>query len=162
MGTAVKGWRLAQRHALFSSALIVLLAAAPATLPFARNLPPEVPDLSRLTRSSGSAEMEEGRVSLQYELYFDPGRSNYEIIRYRLAGWDGGGDGPYSSNERLQWQAAQRDLRRYECAPRPSGDCTWLELQKDTPEYRREVQVIMSVLALHRTLLHEREDTAGR
>jgi hypothetical protein len=158
----VKRWRLAHRHAAFSAALVVLLAAAPATPPFARHLPPQLPDLSRLTRASGSAEMEEGRVSLQYELYFDPNRSNYEIIRYRLAGWDGGGDGPYSSNERLQWQAAQRDLRRFECTPRPSGDCTWLELGKDTPEYRREVSVIMRVLSLHRTLLHDREGAAGR
>ena len=158
----MRGWRVPHAHALFSGALVVLVAAAPANLPFARHVPPEVPDLSRLNKSSGSAEMEDGRVSLQYELYFDAGRSNYEIIRYRLTGWDGGGDGPYSSNERLQWQAAQRDLRRYECAPRPSGDCTWLEMGKDTPEYRREVPIILRVLGLHRALLHEREDAAAR
>ena len=142
-------------HALFSGALVALLAASPPELTFTRELPPGVPELARWSKSSGSVE--DGASSLKYELYYDPNRANYEVIRYRITGWNGGQGPAYSSNERLQWQAAQKDLRRFECEPRGSGGCSWRELTKDTPEYRREVPVIMRVLSVHNRLLRDRE-----
>ena len=149
-------WRLSGGHVLSSCALVLLVTPPPPT-PFASHLPAEVPDLGRWDKASGSAELRDGTF-LEYELYFDPARAGYELIRYRLSGWDGGEDGPpYSANERLQWQAQLKDLRRYECEPLGSGGCRWREFEKNTEQYKREVQVVMWVLALHRRLLYERE-----
>lgn len=153
MGAAVNRDRRA--HILFSVTLVALLAASPPDTGFSKDLPPGVPDLGRWSKSSGS--MEDGTRSMQYELYYSPSRANYEVIRYRITGWSNGGTA-YSSNERLQWQVAQKDLRRFECEPRTSGGCAWRELSKDTPEYRREVPMIVWVLSVHNRLLHDREN----
>jgi hypothetical protein len=142
---------------LFAGALVALLAASPPpATSFTRELPPGVPDLGRWSKASGTAETEDGKA-LQYELFYDPHRSNYEVIRYRVTGWDGGGGPAYTSNERLQWQAAQKDVRRFECEARPSGGCTWRQLDQKKPEYHREMPVVLWVLSVHNQLLHERE-----
>ena len=141
---------------MFTAAFVALVAAAAPAGGFVKHLPEGVPDLARWSKASGSAEVEQG-TSLEYELYYDPRRANYEVIRYRLSGWNGGGEGPYSANERLQWQSQVKELRRYECEPSPSGGCRWRELPRDGAEYRREVHIVMWVLGLHNRLLHERE-----
>lgn len=154
-------WRLAGGHVLLSAVFVGVLAAAPPGGGFVRHLPEGVPDLARFSKASGSAEMENGST-LEYELYYQAHRGNYEIIRYRLSGWDGGGSGaPYSTNERLQWQAQVKELRRYVCEPAATG-CRWRELPKDGDEYRRELEVVMWVLSLHRRLLYEREAASPR
>jgi hypothetical protein len=157
MGAAVTWGR--RGHVIFAGALVALLAASPPETGFTKVLPPGVPDLGRWSKSSGSAETEDG-TSLQYELYYHANRSNYEVIRYRVTGWKGGGGPPYSSNERLQWQVAQKDLRRFECEPRQSGGCAWKELDKKAPEYHRELPIILWLLSVHNQLLHKREDEA--
>lgn len=147
---------MAGGHVFSSGALVVLLAAGPPGMRFVTHLPPVVPDLGQWTKASGSLELENSAGTLQYELYYSPSRSNYEVIRYRISGWSGGGQ-PYSSNERLQWQATQKDPRRFECEPRQAGGCSWRELDKSTAEYRREVPIIIWVLSVHNQLLHARE-----
>ena len=117
-----------------------------------------MPDLAAFSKASGSVELEDGKGTLRYELYYKPNRSEYEVIRYRLVGWDGGGGPSYSSNERLQWQAAQKDVRRFECEPSQTGACSWHEMAKTAPEYRRELPIILWVLNVHNRLLHARED----
>jgi hypothetical protein len=154
-------WRVAGGHALFTAAFVALVASAAPAGGFVDHLPEGVPDLGRLSKASGSAELENG-TSLEYELYYDTRRGNYEIIRYRVSGWDGGGEGPYSANERLQWQAQVKDVRRYECEPSASGGCRWRELARSGAEYRREVRIVMWVLGLHNRLLHEREEGRRR
>jgi hypothetical protein len=140
----------------YLSLLLALVAqGGPRSLPFNNDLPAEVPPLSRWSKASGSAPLE--GAFLQYELYYQPSRADYEVIRYRLTGWSGGGSGPYSGDERLQWQAALKDLRRYVCEPQAAGGCAWRELDRKGPEYARELQVLMWVLNTHRRLLYERE-----
>jgi hypothetical protein len=138
--------------------LFALSANTPRVMPFTTLMPAEMPPLSRWTKASGGAPLDNGATYLQYELYYDPGRADYEVIRYRLTGWDGDAAGPYSSDERLQWQAALKNLRRYKCEPVAGGACRWRELDKKGPEYARELQVLLWVLELHRRLLWERED----
>lgn len=151
---------LAGGHVLFSGVFVVLVAASPAAQ-FTKHLPQGVPDLAGFSKASGSAELDNGG-SLEYELYYRPDRANYEIIRYRVTGVADGGDGrPYSPNERLQWQAQVKELRRYECEP-AAGDCRWRELPRDGEDYRREVGVVLKVLDLHRRLLFEREGGSPR
>ena len=143
---------------MLSGALVMLAAGGLRTLPFTTELPPGVPELDRWTKASGSAEME--GTLLQYELYYNPGRADYEVIRYRLTGRSAQDGEPYSPNERMQWQAALKDLRRFECEPLFAGGCHWRELDKKSPEYARELGMVLRVLGLHRRLLYERE--AGR
>lgn len=145
-------------HAVFSGALVALAGAGLRPLPFTTELPPGVPALSNWTKASGSAEMD--GTLLQYELFYNPGRADYEVIRYRLTGKSAEGEPPYSPNERLQWQAALKDLRRFECEPLAAGGCRWREFDKKGPEYARELGMVLQVLGLHRRLLFERE--AGR
>jgi hypothetical protein len=138
--------------------VLVLGLAAPPGREVAHLLPPGVPDVSRWEKSSGSAEMDERKALMQYELYLNPGGSaGYEVIRYRIVGWeDGRGGPPYSSSERLQWQASQKDLRRYSCEPAAGGGCRWREVAKDSEEYRREAFVILWILGVHRALVERR------
>jgi hypothetical protein len=143
------------RHAMLSGALVVLAAGGLRPLAFTRELPPGVPELSRWNKASGSEELD-GKL-LQYELYYDNGRSDYELIRYRLTGGSADDGLPYSPNERMQWQAALKDLRRFECEPLAAGGCAWRELDKKSPEYARELRMVLRVLGLHRRLLYERE-----
>ena len=140
---------------MLSGALVVLATGSLRPLPFTKELPPGVPHLSRWTKASGSEELD-GKL-LQYELYFNPGRSDYEVIRYRLTGGIAADGQPYSANERLQWQAALKDLRRFECEPLVAGGCHWRELDRKGPEYARELGMVMRVLGLHRRLLYQRE-----
>jgi hypothetical protein len=140
---------------LHAGLLIALAAGQPRALPFTSELPSEVPPLSNWSKASGSSALDGGATFLQYELYYQPSRAYYEVIRYRLTG---GGEqaGSYSEDERLQWQAAQKDLRRYVCEP-GAGGCRWRELEKKGPEYAHELGLLMRVLNLHRRLLEERD-----
>ena len=147
---------LMAHHALFSGVLVALAAGGLGPLPFTTELPPEVPALSRWNKASGSAEID--GTLLQYELYYNNGRAYYEVIRYRFTGAGMAGGQPYSSNERLQWQAALKDLRRYECEPQETGGCRWREMDKKSQEYARELEMVLRVLGLHRQLLYEREN----
>jgi hypothetical protein len=142
---------------LHAGMLMALAAGGPRALPFTNELPAEVPPLTRWQKASGSSPLDGGATFMQYELYYDPGRSDYEVIRYRLTGWSGDAAGPYTEHERLQWQAALKNLRRYVCEPQSAGGCRWRELDKKDAEYARELPVLMWVLNLHRRLLYERE-----
>ncbi|HET8645643.1 MAG TPA: hypothetical protein VFO85_09160, partial [Vicinamibacteria bacterium] len=95
-------WHVPGGHMLLSLSLAALVAAAPQG-GFVGHLPEGVPGLERWNKASGSAQLENG-ASIDYELYYDSGRADYELIRYRISGWDGGGGPPYSSNEKMQWQ----------------------------------------------------------
>jgi hypothetical protein len=153
-----RAWRLPGGHSLGIGAFVLVVAAAADTLPFASHLPDAMPDVSHWTKVSGSAELDDGTAAMQYELYVNPGGSAaYELIRWRITGWDGGrGGAPYSSDERLQWQVAQKDLRRYQCEPQPAGRCNWRELTKDTREYHAEMPMVLWVLSVHQALLRSR------
>lgn len=150
-------WRLPGGHVLCATVLVSLVAA-PEETRFTTELPGDVPNVSLWTKVSGSAELADGTASVQYEMYVNPaGSGGYELIRYRITGWDGGRGGPpYSSNERLQWQAAQKDLRRYECEAHGPYRCVWRQLGNNTIEYHREMPVILWVLGLHQSLLESR------
>lgn len=148
-------------------ALAVLMLAAAAALPvaqgFALHLPAGLPDTSGWQKVSGSAELTDSSASVAYEFYVNPARAaRYDVIRYRIVGWDGGRGGPpYRPTERLQWHAGDNDLRRYECMPRAEG-CAWREIERNSAEYHQEVPVIVWVLNVHRGLLQQREERQGR
>jgi hypothetical protein len=147
--------RLPGGHSLCVGALALSVAWS-GPPPFTPQLPKEMPDVSRWRKSSGSAELADGSASVQYELYVNPdGSGGYELIRWRITGWDGGrGGAPYSSNERLQWQVAQKVLRRYQCDDVGGERCVWREMMKDTEEYHREMPVILWVLSVHQRLAY--------
>jgi hypothetical protein len=141
---------------------VVLLLAAAAALPLAQgftsHLPPELPDTSGWEKVSGSAELTDRSASVTYEFYVHPQRAaRYDVIRYRIVGWDGGPGGPvYRPTERLQWQAGSNDLRRYECVPGGPHGCEWRQLVRGSDEYHREMPVVLWVLSVHRGLLQDR------
>lgn len=141
--------------------LMMAPAAAAGGQGFVAELPEGVPNPAGWEKVSGSAELDTG-AAVSYEFYVHPHRrARYEVIRYRVEGWeDGRGGAPYRSTERLQWQAGDRDLRRYECEPQSGGGCRWRQLDQDSAEYRNEVPVVLWVLDVHRRLLRERD--AGR
>jgi hypothetical protein len=145
---------------------MVMLAAAavPLTGGFVSHLPAEVPDTSGWQKVSGSAELTDGSASVTYEFYVNPARAaRYDVIRYRIHGWKGDPGGPpYRPTERLQWQAGNNDLRRYECVPGRSGECAWRQLERDSVEYHSEFPIIMWVLSVHRGLLQDRSDRGQR
>ncbi|HEY7409628.1 MAG TPA: hypothetical protein VII13_02740 [Vicinamibacteria bacterium] len=137
-----------------------VLAPITLALAFSAALPPGVPDLSGYERITGGTAFRNSSVSISYELYVNPRYgSRYEVIRYRVAGAGAevpGGD--YPSAERLQWQAGEKDLRRWECQEAAAvARCRWRELSKGSVEYDRETGVILWLLGLHRRLLEERD-----
>ena len=162
-GLASRRWWRRLRGPAAGAAVLVLAAAAalPVAQGFALHLPAELPDLSAWQKVSGSAALTDGSASVTYEFYVNPTRAaRYDVIRYRIVGWDGGpGGSPYRPTERLQWQAGDNDLRRYECSPGEGDGCVWRQIERNTPEYHREMPVILWVLNVHRGLLEER---AGR
>ena len=126
-----------------------------------RHLPEVLPDISTWERSSGFAEFDAPRRSFEYELYVDPTReATYAITRYwiHVDDPDERRKADMTDTEKLQWDVDGRTLRRFECRPEPSGaPCVWFELERDTPEYHRELQPILAVYSIHRNLLRERE-----
>jgi len=143
---------------------LAALAAACGTAGFAAALPPGLPDVTGWERSAGSAELENPRRSVAYELLVHPDRpAVYSVTRYRtrLAAQDGAG-GP-GWHEKLQWDRDGKDVRRYTCE-KPAGatrrPCRWREFARGSAEYDLEMPVILSIYALHARLLSERD--AGR
>jgi hypothetical protein len=140
----------------------VLLLAGAGALPlaqeFADHLPAELPSVGAWEKVSGSAELPDGSASLHYEFYVNPKfGARYEVVRYRIVGWDKTADGtPYAPTERLQWQAGRTEMRRYECVPAASR-CVWKEMERGSAEYRRETPVIIWVLSVHNRLLQQRD-----
>lgn len=123
---------------------------------FETRLPPELPDISRWETSSGSAELTEPRRTVQYELFVSPKRpSVYSVTRYRVLEHEL----PSHSYEKLQWDKDGRDVRRYECAPAPTGlgPCRWREYRRGSAEYDGEMGTVMAVYFLHAELLQRRD-----
>lgn len=153
-------WRRFHGPAVAAAVLGLAAAAAlPVAQGFALHLPAGLPDISRWQKVSGSAALTDGSAAVTYEFYVNPARAaRYDVIRYRIVGWDGGAGGPpYRPTERLQWQAGDNDLRRYECMPGQAEGCAWREIERNSTEYHREMPVILWVLNVHRGLLEERE-----
>jgi hypothetical protein len=143
--------------------LLVSAAVAPGGA-FTARMPASVPGIDGWEKIDGEAELQQPRVSVNYEFYVNPKRYGlYEIVRYRIRYQDPRGDKGYSSNEKLQWDAGNRTLRRYECRPRGPGEagpCDWREMMRGSAEYDAEFPVILWLYGLHRRLLEERD--AGR
>ena len=143
------------------SLLVAALLPLPPLLPLAATLPDGLPSMEGWEKITGDAELETPRVRVQYEFYVNPVRPGlYELIRYRVtqpAGTAGADD--YPAREKLQWQAGQKDMRRFECGPgaEPTDPCRWRELVQGSPDYHREMPVIIWLYGLHRRLLEERE-----
>jgi hypothetical protein len=126
------------------------------------HLPDALPDISGWERSSGFAEFDAPRRSFEYELYVDPARgATYAVTRYwiRVDDPEERRKADITDTEKLQWDVDGRKLRRFECRPDPGGGaCMWVEFEFDSPEYRRELKPVLAIYALHRKLLHERDD----
>ena len=124
---------------------------------FSPRLPEGVPDVSRWEKSSGSAETESPRSTIEYELYVSPARpAVYSLTRYRIT--------PKQASqlpqEKLQWDKDGREVHRYECAPEKPGralPCRWREYAKGSAEYVDELGGLLSVYNLHAALLWRRE-----
>jgi hypothetical protein len=142
---------------------IVLLCSGCGGSTFVATLPQGLPDLRTWEKSTGWAELDSPRRTVEYELYVGPQRQGvYSVTRYRITIKD-----PHEQRksgitpiEKLQWDLDGRDVRRFECAP-PSGrgaHCTWKQIPTGSPEYLREMPVLLSVYGLHRRLLYERDE----
>jgi hypothetical protein len=154
-----------------STAMIALLLALPSPPPQERaptearslveHLPAILPDISTWERSSGAADFDSPKRRFEYELYVDPARgASYAVTRYRIHvdDPDERRRADLTDTEKLQWDVDGRRLRRFECRPVAGGaDCVWFEMAFDSTEYRRELQPILAVYAMHRNLLFERE-----
>jgi hypothetical protein len=140
--------------------LVVALMPVRGVLPFVPTLPAGLPDMDGWERITGDALLDEPRLRVQYEFYVNPLRPGlYELIRYRVTlpqGPTGAED--YPPIEKLQWQAGQKDMRRFECGPATGhgSACQWRELVQGSAEYHREVPVILWLYGVHRRLLLER------
>lgn len=146
------------------SLLVLALIPLPPLLPLAATLPEGLPSMQDWEKITGEADLENPRVRVQYEFYVNPVRpALYELIRYRITLPEGTADADdYPAREKLQWQAGQKDMRRFVCGPgaEPAAPCRWRELVQGSAEYNREVAVILWLYGLHRRLLDERERTA--
>jgi len=157
----------AARWHLCALALLVFVALVTScrTAGFATALPVGLPDMTGWEKSAGSAEFENPRRSVAYEVFVHPDRpAVYSVTRYRIRlltpdaaaerlGWD----------EKLQWDRDGKDVRRFRCeAPAGSASqrCRWRELPRGSAEYDLEMPAILSIYALHARLLAERD--AGR
>jgi hypothetical protein len=153
------------RKAAAVSLLVLALVPLPTVIPFAATLPDGLPSMLGWEKITGEADLENPRLRLQYEFYVNPVRpALYELIRYRVTLPDGtAGADDYPAREKLQWQAGQKDLRRFECGPvaEPRSPCRWRELVQGSAEYRREVGVILWLYGVHRRLLLERDAADG-
>jgi len=147
------------------SLLVVALLPLPPLLPLAATLPEGMPSMRDWAKITGDAELENPRLRVQYEFYVNPVRPGlYELIRYRVTLPEGtAGADDYPALEKLQWQVGQKDLRRFECGPgaAPTSPCLWRELVQGSPEYHREMPVILWLYGLHRRLLDERDRSSG-
>jgi hypothetical protein len=142
---------------------VLALATGPfaALAPFSAELPRDVPTAtSGWERISGDLEFESPRISVQYEFFVNPARpAIYELVRYRIVEL-----GPvvesrrYPTTEKLQWDRDGRDLRRFECMPAPRSGCAWREMEKGTPDYLREVPVLMWLYGMHRRVSRDRAE----
>lgn len=145
--------------------LVFLVSPPPQGRQFTRTLPEEMPSLEGWEKITGEAELDNPRMAVHYEFYVNPGhRALYEVVRYRieLEGSVAGEDG-YQPTERLQWQAGEKILRRFECQEGAEGPCHWREIEVGSLEYDRETGVILWLYGLHRRLLQERDQgTLGR
>ena len=139
-----------------------MLAGCAGGLRFAARLPPELPDLHGWEKSSGHAELEGPRRTIDYVLYVSPQRpSVYSVTRYRVS--EPGRAG--ATHEKLQWDRDGRDVRRYECASDESGGsrpCRWREFSPGSREYDGELSTIVAVYFLHAELLNRREARRDR
>lgn len=148
------------RKAAAVSLLVLALVPLQGVLPFAATLPAGLPSMQGWEKITGEVVLDNPRLRVQYEFFVNPVRPGlYELIRYRVTLPDGpAGAGDYPPLEKLQWQAGQRDLRRFECGPRPEpgAPCQWRELVQGSAEYHREVSVILWLYGVHRRLLLER------
>jgi hypothetical protein len=157
-----------RRHSVAAAALALAGAAlgCAVTARLAGHLPPDLPDVSRWERSDGEVEFVDPRRRVQYRLYVDPARPGvYAVTRYRIAHHDPAErlPGDHTDREQLQWHKADRDVRRYECAPVASGGgCAWRELAKDSAEYKQMMPTLLQLYSLHSALLYERERQARR
>lgn len=144
--------------------LVLALVPLPALLPFTATLPDGMPSLQQWEKITGEVELDSPRLRLQYEFYVNPVRPGlYELIRYRITLPEGpAGADDYPPLEKLQWQSGEKDMRRFECAPsEPGTPCRWRELARGSPEYHREMPVILWLYGMHRRLILEREQPAG-
>lgn len=144
---------------------LAALATACRTAGFAAALPAELPDVTGWEKSIGSAELENPRRSVAYELFVHPDRpAVYSVTRYRIRLLTQGDVAArHGQDEKLQWDRDGKDVRRYTCetpAEATSQPCRWRELARGSAEFDLEMPAILSVYALHAHLLSERE--AGR
>lgn len=127
---------------------------------FSGRLPDALPDVSSWEQITGDVESD--RMALAYLLYVNPRRGAlYEVIRYqvRFLAPAVEAERRYSPAEKLVWneRPGHAHLRCFELTrPAPGGVTAWRELAHGTPEYQVEMQMVMQLLGLHRSLLLER------
>jgi hypothetical protein len=138
---------------------LLLTAAVPvrAGAPFTAPLPDGLPSLQTWERIAGDAVVDDPALHVEYEFYVNPERpALYELIRYRVSRADGTITDQHPGLEKLQWQAGERDFRRFECFPAPgSVGCRWRRMRQGSDEFTREVSVILWLYGVHRRLLDQ-------
>jgi hypothetical protein len=142
--------------------LLLVCGGCASASSFSPTLPVGVPSVAGWEKSEARAELERPRRTVEYQLFVRPGReATYEVIRYRVTYSDARERArvAYTPNERLQWDLNGRTLRRFELVPGAEG-ARWEELAVGSERFTRETGVILSLMSLHRELLHLRDSEA--
>lgn len=144
--------------------LVVLAGQEMAPTPgLQRSFPEGLPDTTGWETSRGAAEFASPNHSVEYELYVSPERQGvYTVARYRIR-FDDADERKrqgIAATEKLQWDVDGRTVHRYECVGAFSAQepCAWRQLAFGTPEFEQETANLLRVYALHRRLLHERDN----
>ena len=145
----------------FAAAILTFAATPFAVAHFSKDVPTAIPSVRGWERITGNVEFMSPRVAVQYEFYINPRRpAAYEVVRYRVTDL-----GPvrkdkarYPTTEKLQWDRDGRDVRRFECVGN-GGDgaaCSWQEMEKGSPDYLREVPVLLWLYGAHHQMMKDR------
>ena len=141
-------------------ALLAFTAAPIGVAQFSSKVPVAIPSVQGWERITGDLEVVSPRVDVQYEFYVNPARqAAYEVVRYRVTDRDPNRKGNrYPATEKLQWDRDGRDVRRFECvASAPAGPgCAWEEMEKGSPDYLREVPVLLWLYGEHQKAMKQR------
>jgi len=157
-----------KKRSALALALLAAFMACRSASRFTAALPPGLPDVRAWDKSEGTAELDDPRRLVEYELYVGPVRPGvYGVTRYRitLADPEARRTTGLTANEKLQWDVDGGEVRRFEClAERDNrrAPCRWKEYARGSAEYDAEMRPLLSIYALHAALLRRRDAERGR
>lgn len=138
--------------------IVMMLAGRASGEEFAPRLPVGVSDVSGWENVRGSFAT--AHLSGSYRFYVNPRfPALFQVMRYRVRfGASAGGlDRDYRSAERVVWHeypGRREPLRCFERTVPPSAEQEWREMTPGTPEYIREMGVVIRVLGMYRHHAH--------